>query len=129
MSDNYCPFGKCQCLHYENTPSHFKFCRGIGRFVEFSPEVCPWPSRQVRLEPVADDPCAKCTCIDHGDSFAKGHAAGCLEQARAMKEAVDKEFLKLKVHKSLTDYSLSAEKANLLKRIFAALAAAEIKSK
>ena len=85
MSDKYCPAGKIECGYYRDN-EHGKYCyidfRNVTQY-----EVCPWPSRQVG---VADNPCAKCTCIDHADSFAKGHTAGRAYQSRKDVDAVEK---------------------------------------
>jgi hypothetical protein len=41
------------------------------------------------LTELEHDPCAKCTCIDHADSFAKGRLAGAAEQLKRCEEAVE----------------------------------------
>ena len=53
MSEKYCPAGKCECHNYRDNP-HGKYCahsfESVGNF-----EQCPWPSRQVPVEPKQSD--------------------------------------------------------------------------
>jgi len=65
-----------------------KFSDGTWNILPNRGEICPWPSRQ---QPIASDPCAKCTRIDHADSFAKGKAEG----VRGCVDVVKKIFIPL----------------------------------
>jgi hypothetical protein len=80
----YCPAGKCECGWYgTQTEAWTNFCGAIGRYMEFDPEVCPWPSRQQRIEkPLLG-------IEEEQRVFNHGHAAGRLAGLREAKEAVD----------------------------------------
>lgn len=79
----YCPAGKCECenkitLLY-GSGVLIDACKLNQRLTEGSLklyDVCPWPSRQVRVEPQGD--CDKCP---KDDAYAAGRLAG-LREAR-----------------------------------------------
>lgn len=85
MSDKYCPVGKCECGHLKTSvtkmPDHsVTWCEllGFGLLVD-DMDVCPWPSRQVRVEPQGD--CDKCP---KDDAYAAGRLAGLREAREAV---------------------------------------------
>lgn len=51
MSEKYCPAGKCECENYfrENNYEKCKVC--LFNLGMWTPEVCPWPSQQMKVEP------------------------------------------------------------------------------
>lgn len=82
----YCPAGKCECenkitLLY-GSGVLIDACKLNQRLTEGSLklyDVCPWPSRQVRVEPQGD--CDKCP---KDDAYAAGRLAGLREAREAV---------------------------------------------
>jgi hypothetical protein len=85
----YCPAGKCECenkitLLY-GSGVLIDACKLNQRLTEGSLklyDVCPWPSRQVRVEPQGD--CDKCP---KDDAYAAGRLAGMQEAMEAVHAA------------------------------------------
>lgn len=77
----YCPAGKCECnAYFVSYNEHGKTEACSVSVIDLSKyEVCPWPSRQVRVEPQGD--CDKCPKDD-------AYAAGRLADLREAREAV-----------------------------------------
>ena len=103
MSDKYCPAGKCECgCFYEEgrcwtDSSHEVIPEGA--------EVCPWPSRQVRVEPQAmtelqtklhevKSKIMEMEIREHikmeDEKYNAAYLAGRREQARVDRDAVEK---------------------------------------
>lgn len=85
--NRYCPAGKCECRHLKTSvtkmPDHsVTWCEllGFGLLVD-DMDVCPWPSRQVRVEPQGD--CDKCP---KDDAYAAGRLSGLREAKEAVNE-------------------------------------------
>lgn len=50
----YCPAGKCECKKYSHNETRCDFCEiksGHYDGINDEWETCPWPSRQVKVEP------------------------------------------------------------------------------
>ena len=108
MSEKYCPVGKIECDEYGK-------CM-VSDFEEFEIEVCPWTSRQVRVEPVptsTESPYLIPMSEPVEQTFDRGFAAGRREQARVDRDAVEK----------LLDDNLHAVSECALEKALAALAA------
>jgi len=77
-SGKYCPAGKCECELWDNFHNH---CHLHGGTFDVDWEVCPWPSRQVRVEPVEE--------LGTNRIYANGYAAGRAYQSGKDVEAVN----------------------------------------
>jgi len=109
VSEHYCPAGKCECDNRENglcrTPCS-AFYDGINK--EW--EVCPWPSRQKRIDGVKGESwrgvfspeleksierlLAMGERMKRGENeYAACYAAGLVHQAKVDREAVNKSAL------------------------------------
>lgn len=103
----YCPAGKCECENIV-TPLGFKYCSipEIDAAIDVY-EVCPWPSRRVRVkgepwrghfspetEKGIDRVLKMGEAMRNGtyemDSFNRAYAAGRLSGLREAREAVEK---------------------------------------
>jgi hypothetical protein len=81
----YCPAGKCECnAYFVSYNEHGKTEACSVSVIDLSKyEVCPWPSRQQRIEkPLLG-------IEEEQRVFNHGHAAGRLAGLREAKEAVD----------------------------------------
>ena len=96
----YCQAGKCECKHMRLDGIYCeadKALEGLRLIVSF--EQCPWPSRQVKVEPHTYKPWA-----DEYDKMQKEfHIAGLAEGIRRCREAVDK------IAESHPDINVNAE--------------------
>jgi len=89
MNDKYCPAGKCFCDRYsEGSRDHYapiRFCTCTDSIPAHQImlnyfEVCPWPSRQVRLE---------VENVKTLPGYKLGATAGLAEGFRRAREAVE----------------------------------------
>jgi hypothetical protein len=82
----YCPAGKCECGNIKDDGGTIRciayvLTYTVGGSVISEFEVCPWPSRQVRVEPQKPD------AVDaHNAGFAAGRSAGLREAVEAVKK-------------------------------------------
>jgi len=96
MSDKYCSAGKCECEHLRIAEHglHRQLCTACGPTLVLTDfEVCPWPSRQVRVEPMptsTESPYLIPMNETVEQTFDRGFTAGRREQARVDREAVEK---------------------------------------
>jgi len=81
VSEKYCPAGKCECLHF-HLPHHCGLPDPhFGETNLEQIEVCPWPSRQMRVE---------IESVYHIKTYDDGFAAGRAYQSEKDREAVKK---------------------------------------
>ena len=94
--EKWCSAGKCECGCYyserhDSKVGKFSFayytkaCRGEGWEIDIKDiELCPWPSRQVPVEP----PTYKPWMDEYNQIFKDGYAAGFRDALQKCREAV-----------------------------------------
>jgi hypothetical protein len=97
VSEKYCPAGEIECGRYMPQRLGSAICEtGPVSWHEINDnwELCPWPSRQVRVEPVKFKPIsnetAEAVCASMQRAYNDGFAAGRAYQSKKDKEAVEK---------------------------------------